>query len=223
MSFATQWIFDNAETMSINKGPIISQTITRDQSVRTVSRGGAVWRFNVKFPDGFKYSDIRYYINEMDLNIQTNTSVIQLSNPGYSYIVAYRGGLSSGQRSALTMKYTSAMAASDTTKFEVSGLPALGGGITTSTFIFGIGDIIQKAGSKYVYTVNSDVLRGSGSTVLVPVHRTILDTPSDTATAINIGSACSWTVICTQKPNWKIVPYDMVQWDGEFQFYESLL
>ena len=223
MSFAPQWIFDKAETLSINKGPIISQTITRDQSVRTVSRGGAVWRFNVKVPDGFKYSDIRWRINEMELNMKTSTSTIQLSNPGYEYIVAYRGGLSSLQRSALTMKYTTAMAATDTTKFEVSGLPALGSGITESTFIFGIGDIIQKAGSKYVYTVNSDVLRGSGSTVQVPVHRTILDTPSDTATAINIGAACSWTVICTQMPGWKIVPYDRVQWDGEFQFYESLL
>lgn len=223
MSFAPQWIFDNAETLSINKNPIISQTITRDQSVRTVSRGGAVWRFTVKMPNGFRYSDSRYYINELDLNARTSSSVIQLSNPGYNYIVAYRGGLSSLQRSALTMKYTSAMAATDTTKFEVSGLPALGGGITSSTSIFLIGDIIQKAGSKYVYTVNSDVLRGSGSTVQVPVHRTILDTPSDTATAINIGAACSWTVICTQMPNWKIVPRDIVQWDGEFQFYESLL
>jgi hypothetical protein len=223
MSFAPQWIFDNAETMSINKGPIISQTITRDQSVRAVSRGGAVWRFTIKLPDGFKYSDIRWRINEMDLNMKTSTSTIQLSNTGYEYIVAYRGDLNSSQRSALTMKYTSAMAAVDTTKFEVGGLPALGSGITSSTAIFRIGDIIQKAGSKYVYTVNTDVLRGSGSTVEVPVHRTILDTPSATATAINIGAACTFTVICTQMPSWKIVPRDRVQWDGEFQFYESLL
>lgn len=223
MSFATQWIFDNAETMSINKGPIISQTVTRDQSVRTVSRGGAVWRFTVKMPDGFKYTDSRWRINELELNAKTATSQIQLSNPGYEYIVAYRGDLTTAQRSALTIKYTSTMAASDTTKFEVSGLPALSGNITASTGIFRIGDIIQKAGSKYVYTVNSDVLRGTGTSVMVPVHRTILDTPSDTATSINIGSACTWTVICTQMPNWKIVSYDMVQWDGEFQFYESLL
>lgn len=223
MSFATQWIFDNAETMSINKGPIISQTITRDQSVRAVSRGGAVWRFNLKIADAYKYSDIRWRINEMDLNIKTSTSTIQLSNPGYEYIVAYRGDLTTLQRSALRMKYTSAMSAVNTMKFEVSELPALGGSVTSTTAIFRIGDVIQKAGSKYVYTVNTDVLRGTGTTVEVPVHRTILDTPSDTATAINIGAACTWTVICTQMPTWKIIPYDRVQWDGEFQFYESLL
>lgn len=223
MSFAPQWVFDNAETMTINKNPIISQSITRDQSVRTVSRGGAVWRFNIKLPDAFKYSDIRYYINELELNAKMTTSQIQLSNPGYNYIVAYRGDLTQTQQSNLTIKYTSAMAAIDKTKFEVSGLPAIGGNITATTAIFRIGDIIQKAGSKYVYTVNSDVLRGTGTAVEVPVHRVILDAASDTATAVNIGSACTWTVICTQMPNWKIVSYDRVEWDGEFQFYESLL
>jgi hypothetical protein len=223
MSFAPQWVFDNAETMTINKNPIISQSITRDQSVRTVSRGGAVWRFNIKLPDAFKYSDIRYYINELELNAKMTTSQIQLSNPGYNYIVAYRGDLTPTQQSNLTIKYTSAMAAIDKTKFEVSGLPAIGGNITATTAIFRIGDIIQKAGSKYVYTVNSDVLRGTGTAVAVPVHRVILDAASDTATAVNIGSACTWTVICTQMPNWKIVSYDRVEWDGEFQFYESLL
>jgi hypothetical protein len=53
--------------------------------------------------------------------------------------------------------------------------------------------------------------------------QTLTAVSSATATAINIGAACTFTVICTQMPSWKIVPYDRVQWDGEFQFYESLL
>jgi hypothetical protein len=56
MSF--QWIIDNAESLSINNLKVIAQTQARDGTVRSVSRGSVPKTFEVKFPDGPRWSDI---------------------------------------------------------------------------------------------------------------------------------------------------------------------
>ena len=121
MSF--QWIFDNAETLSINKRPIVSQTVSRDQHVRSVSRGGAVWRFTIKMPDGKRWSEVRGLIESIDQSNLLSNETVNLSKSGYNYIVGYRGDAS--DTSTMTFKYTSAQAASDTTKFELGNMPGL--------------------------------------------------------------------------------------------------
>ena len=57
MSF--QWIFDNAETLSINRKKIVGQTVARDGTVRSVVRGPQPRRFDVKVPDGLPWSDFK--------------------------------------------------------------------------------------------------------------------------------------------------------------------
>jgi hypothetical protein len=57
MSF--QWIIDNAETLSINRLKMVGSTISRDGQVRAISRGTQPKRFEVKYPDGPRWSDIR--------------------------------------------------------------------------------------------------------------------------------------------------------------------
>jgi hypothetical protein len=213
MSF--QWIFDNAEELSINKRPIVAQTVTRDQRVRSVSRGGSVWRFTVKMPTGMKWSDVRGYIENIDNSNMITSQSVNLGKSAYNYIVGYRGDAASP--GSMTFKYTSTQAGSDRTKFELGNLPG-----PTGTVLFRAGDLIQPTGSNYVYSVVSDVIQGSGSTQLVTVHRPILDTPSNTAVALKVGSQVSWNVICINCPTWSLVQYDMVGWNGEFQFYEVL-
>lgn len=56
MSF--QWIFDRAETISVNNRPTVLQTITRNNTVRATNLGGAINRYTVKLPDGIPYSEI---------------------------------------------------------------------------------------------------------------------------------------------------------------------
>ena len=50
MSF--QWIIDNSEKISINRRGIVATKLTRDGSVRSVSRGAAPYRFTVTLPQG---------------------------------------------------------------------------------------------------------------------------------------------------------------------------
>lgn len=56
MSF--QWIIDMAESISINRKKVVASTQSRDGTVRAVSRGNAAKRFEVKLPDGPKWSAI---------------------------------------------------------------------------------------------------------------------------------------------------------------------
>jgi hypothetical protein len=213
---AYQWIFDHAENLSINKRGITAQTITRDQRIRSVSRGGEIWRFTIKMPTGLTYNANRGYIEALDQADRTAVEFVNLSKTGYSYIVGYRGDATS--TTGLTLKYTSAMAATNTKQFEAGTLPS----IDSSAKVFRAGDLIQKTGSNYVYSVTADVVRGVGSTVVVPVNRSILDTPSDSTALAKIGSAVEWRVICTQRPEWKLISKDIIEWSGEFVFQEVL-
>jgi hypothetical protein len=213
MSF--QWIFDNAQTLSINKRPVVSQTISRDQRVRSVSRGGAVWRFTIKMPDGMRWTNVRGYIEGIDNSNLLTPATVNLSKAAYNYIVGYRGDAT--VYNTMTAKYTTAQAASDTTKFELGNMPGSAGLV-----LFRAGDLIQPTGGTFVYSVVADVVRGAGSTQLVQVNRPILNTPSATAVTLKVGSAVEWSVICTSCPQWSLIQNDMVGWNGDFQFQEVL-
>ena len=89
---AFQYIFDNAQSISIDRRAVTAQTISRDQTVRTVSRGGQIWRFTVRLPDGLRWSDARPYIEAIEAADRYTTGTVQLSNTGYtSWLTAYRG------------------------------------------------------------------------------------------------------------------------------------
>lgn len=213
---AYQWVFNHAETMTINKRGLVAQSITRDQRIRSVGRGGELWKFTIKLPTGLTYGANRGYLEALDVADRISVQTVNLNRPGYAYITGYRGDAPS--TSGLTLKYSAAMAATNTRQFEAGTLPA----IASSAMVFRAGDLIQKTGSNYVYSVTADVARGSGSTVLVPVNRSILDTPSDTAAVARIGPAVEWRVICTQRPDWRLVSRDIIEWTGEFVFQEVL-
>jgi hypothetical protein len=80
MSF--QWVFDKAESISINKRAIVGQTITRNLTVRAVSRGNAIRRFTVKLPDGMLWSEVATYIQALDTADKFTKETINVSNYG---------------------------------------------------------------------------------------------------------------------------------------------
>lgn len=213
MSF--QWIIDNAETLSIVKRPVVSQTVSRDQRIRSVSRGGNVWKFAVKMPEIMIWSSCRGYLESIDVNALLESQSINLSKTTYDWMTKYRGDATS--TATMTFKYTAAQAASDTFKFELGNLPG-----ATGSYLFKAGDLIQPTGSKYVYSTVNAVIKGSATTQLIEVHRSILDTPSDTAVTIKVGPQVSWTVICTKIPTWTFVGKDLIQFNGDFEFQEVL-
>jgi hypothetical protein len=63
---AFQYVFDNAENISIDSRPITSQTIARDFTVRTVVRNNNKKRFTVKLPDGMAWDTAKTYIEAIE-------------------------------------------------------------------------------------------------------------------------------------------------------------
>tara|TARA_R110000824_G_scaffold148309_3_gene318010 strand:- start:2005 stop:2385 length:381 start_codon:yes stop_codon:yes gene_type:complete len=81
---AFQWVFDQATTISIDLKAQVGQTITRNQTVRAVSRGNAIRKFTVELPNGLRWEDIADEIQAIDAAGRHTTESIALSNANYT-------------------------------------------------------------------------------------------------------------------------------------------
>lgn len=84
MSTAFQFVFDKAATLSIDRKAVVGQTISRNFNVRSVSRGGKAWRFEVKLPDGLRWSEHNAAIKALDDANRFTVESVNLANPGYA-------------------------------------------------------------------------------------------------------------------------------------------
>jgi hypothetical protein len=207
MTTAFQYIFDNAESISINKKAVVSQTISRDQTVRAVSRGGKIWRFDVSLPDGIPWTQARQYIEAIDNADRYTVGTVALNNPGYSnWLSDYQGNSAN-----LTGFHGTWVQGSTTLTLNFS--PA-----TASGFKFRKGDFIQLGSTGKVYSVAQDVAFNSNT---VTLNRAVIDASS--SGSLRVGPNVTWSVICTQLPQWNIFSRDQVSWSGAFTFYESMV
>lgn len=76
MSF--QWIFDNAESLSINRKQMVATTTARDGSTRAVTRGQMPNRITVKLPDGLRWTDIRTLIAAAEALDKVTTATVTI-------------------------------------------------------------------------------------------------------------------------------------------------
>ena len=205
MSF--QWIIDNAESISMDRTEVVGQTITRNQTVRTTSRGAGVWRFTVKLPDGIAWTDIRGNISLAEKLGRTTTASISLNASGHTWLSQYQGN---------SVNYTGFVATITTgsNTITLTSSPT-----TASGYKFKAGDLIQLGASGRVYTVAADVAYNSNT---VTLHRPVIDNTA-TGVALRVGPNCNWTVICTQFPQWNLFARDQVSWSGPFVFYENMV
>ena len=199
-----QWIFDNAESMSIDRNPIVGQTITRNQTVRAVNRGSGIWKFTVNMPSGFQWTTARNYISKVEALGKFTTGTVQLSSTGQAWITQYLGNSVNS-----TGFVCSATAGANNITLTTSPT-------TSSGYKFRAGDIIQIGNGVTVYTVSADCVYNSNTVYL---NRAVEIT--GTSQTVKVGPACTWTVICTQMPTWTLVDYNRVAWSGPFVFYEN--
>lgn len=204
MSF--QWVIDNAESISINRKKVVGSTTARDGVTRSVSRGGQVWRFDVKLPDGPRWTDYRQYISQAETLDRTTAANIQFNNAGHSWLVGYQGN---------SVNYTgfSASWTQGATSITLTASPT-----TSSGYKFRAGDIIQLGTTGKVYTVAADVAFNSNS---VSLHRPVID--STGSGSIRVEENCVFNVICVQFPEWTLFARDQVSWGGPFVFVENLV
>jgi hypothetical protein len=205
---AFQYIFDKAQTISINKKAVVAQTITRDQTVRTVSRGGQIWRFDVRLPDGLPWTELRPIIQGIESADRYTVGLVQINNAGYnSWLLPYQG--SSANYTGFVGSFTRG---SNTLTLTIS--PSTGSG-----YKFRAGDVIQLGTGSHVYTVAEDVAYNSNTVLL---NRPVLDVTT-TGVALIVGPNVTWSVLCTELPDWTISQRNIVTWSGSFKFMEYML
>ena len=114
----------------------------------------------------------------------------------------------------------------------LTNLPSISG----TAYIVKKGDFCQVG--RYTYIATADVQRGGGSSVTIPVHRTLLAPVSSTTYAvigqygntISLGGSVyvgvTFPVILQEYPTYTLVPMtndSFIQWNGNFSAIESVL
>jgi hypothetical protein len=203
MSF--QWIIDNAESISVDRRKVVASTQSRDGTVRAVSRGSQAWRFEVRLPDGPRWTDYRQYISQAEALDRTTTATVQFNDTGLNWFIKYQGN---------SVNYTGFVA----TITQGSNTITLTTSPTTSSgFKFRAGDVIQLGSSGKCYTVAADVAYNSNT---VTLHRPVIDA-SASGVALRVAENCVFTLICKEFPTWSVFARDQVAWSGPFVFYEA--
>ena len=203
---AFQTVIDYAESISINKRGVVSQTTSRDQTVRSTSRGGQIWRFDVKLPDGIPWTTLRGPIEAIENADRYTNANISLNTTGtLDWFMKYQGN------SASTVGFVGTATQGNVT-LTLTASPA-----TTSGNKFLAGDLIQLGTTGKVYSVVNNVAFNSN---VVTLNRPVID--STGSKTLVVGPNVIFKVICVSLPNWTIFSRDQVSWDGNFTFYEDL-
>lgn len=213
-----QTVINNATGISISKKPIVAQTFSRSQQVKTAQRGPRIWSFQVTIHNGLRYSENRGVLEEISRVDRLVESEISLNGAaGTEYITRYQGGLTSGQRNQIQITAWNV----GSTTMTVSNLPS----VASDVVVFEAGDLIQPTDSRYPYTVTGQVVRGTNNTLTVDVHRGRVNESGydPVGKTLKFGTDVTWRVIATQIPDWTIESYDLVSWSGNFILVESVL
>jgi hypothetical protein len=214
MSFQT--ILDISQTITVNNRRMVGQQYSRSGQVRTALYVTSVpWVFTVKPHSFLYYPQVRDVIQTIDNLDRQTAATITFSSTNLQWFTAYQGQLSSVQAAALTL---ASVPAANATTISVGNLPAVASG----TIVFAAGDFLQIG--NYPYKVTTQVLRGSGSTVSVTLHRPVIGTPS-VGTLTAVGSVCTFSVVAEVCPTYTLRPMTngaFVDWDADFVFRENV-
>jgi hypothetical protein len=132
-----------------------------------------------------------------------------------NYITAYQGGIDGGSLS---------MVGGDGKELYINASLATGSGT-----LFKKGDYLQPQGNtgtyRYPYQVTSDVSFSNGANVTIPVHRPVLsqDGVSITSGGVRKGTEVRFHVKAMSCPTYSIVPYDRIEFAGDFEFVEIII
>lgn len=204
---AFQWIINSATGMSIDGRGTVAQTITRENVIRTVSRGGRVWKFTVSPSPGKTLAESRPYLAKLDQMDRITIANINFDHPGFENIIGYQGSGSGGF--TITVPSGTSVTTCTVTAGALSG-----------SYVARAGDWLQIGSTGSVYQIVEDPSTGNG--VTVTLNRPI-DEAAGTYTGY-FGADVTWSVLCVQRPTWSLVPAGanmLVNWSGDFVFYED--
>lgn len=222
-------ILINSESVGINDHRFVGQVLSRNQRITTSEIMTVVpFSFEMKPNNYLLYSQSRDLLNALRIPDKATEQELNFGSTGWLNYIKYQGDMSSAQIGACQWQTSSA-----NKTLVLGSLPS----ISASAYIVKAGDFCQVG--RYSYIATADVLRGSGSTVNIPVHRNLLTTLTSPlnavigqyGTTIAMGDGFTYTgvtfpVILREYPTYTLVPMtndSFIQWSGKFVAFEAVL
>ena len=224
MSTGLQTIIDNCNGIKFNRRNVVGIQYTRNEIPRvsaTPTRNP--WKITIDMPNRFRYNQIRALLEELDTLDTTTPQVVTFGNlTAMDWIFKYQGALSTGNLAGITVQtYVG-------NQLTLTGLPA----VASTTIMFKKNDLIQINNHPYPFTTENDVLRGTGSTVVITTSRPNIITDNVVGLGITVGSTCEFNMFCPNMPVYKLTPGGyvnsggtttnnaLIEWSDSFFLYE---
>ena len=217
-----------AEQVTINDQRFVGMTITRNQRISTSEIVTVIpFQFDFKPHNYLSYANNRALLANLRANDKSLEQYLNFGSTGWLNYIAYQGDLTSGQISGSTWSTSSA---------GTSLIMTPASGISSGAYVVRAGDFCQM--DRYSYIATQDVLRGSGGTVNIPVHRNVIYAVGSSegcvigqyGTTISMGgntyTGVTFPVILQAYPTYTLIPTandSFISWTGQFKAFESVL
>lgn len=221
-------ILSIAESVGIKDQKIVGQVTSRNLHISASEYISAQsFEFEMKPMQYLLYSKNRDLLSVLRVADKIDEQYLNFGSTGWLNYIQYRGDMTSGQVTSCQWQ-----TASSGKTLVLGNLPS----ITSTKYIVKAGDFCQVG--RYAYIATADVQRGSGSTVDIPVHRTlmtVLTSPlnaviGEFGTTIAMGGSTytgvTFPVLLTKYPTYNLIPMtndSFIAWDGSFNAYEVVL
>jgi hypothetical protein len=217
-----------AESVTINDQKFVGQVLSRNQRISTSEiLSVQPFAFEMKPMNYLLYSQNRPLLSALREADREFEQYLNFGTTGWANYIYYQGDMTSAEISACQYQTSSA-----NKTIVLGSLPTMG----ATEFIVKTGDFLQI--DRYAYIATANVQRGSGSTVNIPVHRTIMTTLASPMFAVigqygttqSIGGntyiGTTFPVILQQYPNYALIPMtndSFIGWIGTFKAIEAVL
>ena len=223
-----QSILAITESVSINDHKFAGQMVSRNMRISTSEiLTVQPFQFTLKPMGYLQYSTNRSVLSALRQADRITEQYLNFGTTGWLNYIAYQGDMSSIQANATTIE-------TGTTGMNIvlGTLPS----ISSSLYIVKTGDFIQI--DRYAYIATASVQRGGGSTVTIPVHRTVMTTVASPLPAVigqygtttSLGGSTytgiTFPVVLRDYPSYTLVPMtndSFIAWDGDFMAMEVVL
>lgn len=217
-----------SESISINDQRLVGQVFSRNQRISTSEILTVIpFQITMKPMNYLYYSQNRGLLANLRYYDKSLTQYINFESTGWVNYVVYQGSMTEPQISACQWQTASA-----NKNLVLGNLPS----IDADAYIVRTGDFCQVGLHSYIAT--QDVLRGSGSTVTIPVHRNLIFpvlSPINAVigqygTTVSMGgtnyTGITIPVILKQYPTYTLNPItndSFIAWNGDFVAFEAVL
>jgi hypothetical protein len=221
-------ILANSESVGINDQRFIGQVVSRNQRISTSEILTVVpFAFEMKPMNYLLYSRNRALLNSLRIPDKALTQYLNFGSTGWVNYIAYQGDMTSGQIATCQWQTSSA-----NKNLVLGNLPS----ISSTAVMVRAGDFCQVG--LYSYIATADVLRGSGSTVTIPVHRNLITAVTSPinavigqfGTTVSMGGSTytgiTFQVVLREYPTYTLIPMtndSFIEWSGTFKAFESVL